>query len=125
MNFRFKGILAIFIFCLYSSILEAKTYIVVNPHDYSNEDYCSECHLNKGPKLIDDPTGTCIRCHPNNERDHVIDIIPKMGVPPDLPLTNEDEMTCYTCHDYHNRLKLEYMLWVDYANLCASCHVRH
>ncbi len=94
----------------------------VNPHDYEKEEYCAECHTNKGPELIDDHIGVCIGCHPNNIRDHIIDIIPKITLPPSIPLTKDRRMACHTCHEHHNKLKRKQMLRFDYDTFCISCH---
>ncbi len=101
-----------------------------NPHDFQNKKLCAACHSKEMPKLSHDPATTCVRCHEGNIDNHpvsghsiMVDIPRKMLMPEGLPLTSEDKMVCYTCHDYHNETGFEKMLWIEYKNLCMACHL--
>lgn len=99
----------------------------VNPHDYSKKDFCSVCHTSEPPLLNLDPVTTCTKCHPGNVGNHPvtrhpIGKMPRIRVPASLPLTENGEMVCYTCHEPHNRSRHGKMLRVDFTKLCATCH---
>lgn len=99
----------------------------VNPHDWHDSSLCSVCHGDDPPLLQKDPMTTCARCHPGNIGNHPVTRhplgeVPRIGIPVSLPLTDEGEMVCYTCHEPHGKAKHPYMLRVEYLKLCASCH---
>ncbi len=103
---------------------------VINPHDFKNKEYCARCHAAELPKLSHDPVTTCTKCHPGNIANHPVYRHPmnvqpsrKVLIPEGLPLTINDAMVCYTCHDYHNTTGMDKMLWIGYRNICVACHV--
>lgn len=103
---------------------------VSNPHDFQNKKLCSACHGENMPRLSHDPATTCMRCHESNIENHpvsghsiMVDIPRKMLMPEGLPLTSDDKMVCYTCHDYHNETGFGKMLWIEYKDLCMACHL--
>jgi predicted CXXCH cytochrome family protein len=121
-------VIVTFLFYSYSSIGWAE--IMVNPHDFERRDLCSICHRKDIPKLNHDPITTCTKCHSGNFSNHPVSKHPimvsasnKVHVPEGFPLTIDDKIVCYTCHDYHNTTGLEKMLWVKYEDLCRSCHI--
>ena len=99
----------------------------VNPHDWYDSSLCSVCHSEDPPFLQKDPMTTCARCHEANIENHPVTRhplgqVPKIGIPVSLPLTEEGEMVCYTCHEPHGKTRHPHMLRVEYLKLCASCH---
>ncbi|HEY4707292.1 MAG TPA: cytochrome c3 family protein [Thermodesulfobacteriota bacterium] len=99
----------------------------VNPHDWFDSSLCSVCHSGDPPFLQRDPMTTCARCHPGNIGNHPVTRhplgqVPRIGIPVSLPLTEEGEMVCYTCHEPHGKTRHPHMLRVEYLKLCASCH---
>jgi predicted CXXCH cytochrome family protein len=100
----------------------------VNPHDYSKAGLCSVCHTADPPALLLDPVSICVKCHPGNIGNHPVTrhpmgLMTKIKIPANLPLTEDGEMVCYTCHDPHKKTRHPKMLRVDYFRLCQSCHV--
>lgn len=100
----------------------------INPHDFTRQDYCSICHKAEPPALLLDPVTTCVKCHPGNIGNHPVTRHPmgqmsRIKIPSYLPLTEENEMVCYTCHNPHKKTKFPKMLRVDYFRLCQACHV--
>lgn len=100
----------------------------INPHDYSKKELCSVCHTAEPPALLLDPVSICVKCHPGNIGNHPVTKHPmgqmtKIKIPSYLPLTEDGEMVCYTCHDPHKKTKHPKMLRVDYFRLCLACHV--
>ncbi|MBI4948643.1 MAG: hypothetical protein HY955_00670 [Deltaproteobacteria bacterium] len=98
-----------------------------SPHDFSRKEFCSVCHKAEPPLLNLDPVTTCTKCHPGNVGNHPvtrhpIGKMPRIRVPASLPLTDDGEMVCYTCHEPHNKSRHGKMLRVDFTKLCASCH---
>lgn len=107
---------------------EEEGKVSANPHNYYDDNTCSVCHGDEPPSLSFDPVTTCAKCHPGNMTNHPvtrhpIGKMPKIKIPAKLPLTDDGEMVCYTCHDPHNKSRYPKMLRVDYLRLCASCHV--
>lgn len=103
---------------------------IMNPHDFKNKEYCAKCHTADIPKLNHDPVTTCTKCHMGNIANHPvyrhpINVQPsrKVLIPPGFPLTVNDSMVCYTCHDYHNTTGMNRMLWIHKRNICVACHV--
>ncbi|MFQ5901241.1 MAG: cytochrome c3 family protein [Thermodesulfobacteriota bacterium] len=112
------------LFIILWDVRVVKGEVVINPHDFQKEEKCERCHLPQSRELKFDSVTVCLRCHPSNLTDHVIDVVPKKAIVPDgLPLTLDGKMVCYTCHDYHNSSGLVRMLWVNYNDLCIACHV--
>ena len=104
--------------------------VMSNPHDFQDNELCSACHSEYMPRLSHDPVTTCVRCHEGNIDNHpvsrhsvMVSIPRKMLVPVGLPLSIDDKMICYTCHDYHNETGFGKMLWIEYKNLCMACHL--
>lgn len=98
-----------------------------NPHDFSNPDQCAACHTDTPPLLSKDPMTTCIRCHPGNIRNHPVTRHPmgftaRIRIPAALPLTEDGELVCYTCHEPHGKAAHSFLLRIEYLKLCASCH---
>lgn len=102
--------------------------ININPHDFSKQALCSVCHMNEPPALLLDPVTTCVKCHHGNIGNHPVTNHPmgqmaRIKIPSYLPLTEDGQMVCYTCHDPHKKTKHMKMLRVDYFRLCMACHV--
>lgn len=100
----------------------------VNPHNFNDKSNCGLCHTSDPPALNFDSVTTCTRCHKGNVGDHPVTRHPigrptGKQVPVILPLSEERQMVCYTCHDQHNRSGHPKMLRVEYKRLCALCHV--
>ncbi|HBG47350.1 MAG TPA: hypothetical protein DDW94_10235 [Deltaproteobacteria bacterium] len=98
----------------------------VNPHSFRGE-LCSMCHSEQPPLLLKDQVTTCVRCHPGNIGNHPVTrhpmgLMPRMKIPASLPLTEEGEMVCSTCHEPHGRTPHPRLLRIEYLKLCASCH---
>ncbi|MBI5642403.1 MAG: hypothetical protein HY954_02900 [Deltaproteobacteria bacterium] len=99
----------------------------VNPHNFSKTELCSSCHQAEPPLLNFDAVTTCTKCHSGNVGNHPvtrhpIGKMPRIKIPAILPLTDEGQMVCYTCHDPHNKSKYPKMLRVEFRKLCGSCH---
>jgi len=100
----------------------------INPHDFSKAELCGVCHTAEPPALLLDPVSICVKCHPGNIGNHPVTKHPigqmtRIKIPSYLPLTEDGEMVCYTCHDPHKKTKHPKMLRVDYFRLCQACHV--
>jgi len=103
---------------------------VMNPHDFKDKKSCARCHTAEVPKLHHDPVTTCVKCHPGNVANHPVYRHPikvqasrKVLIPEGFPLSVDDDMVCYTCHDYHNTVGMDKMLWIEYKDICIACHV--
>lgn len=106
---------------------EEEGVVSANPHDFNARDKCSVCHNGEPPALNLDPVATCTKCHPGNVGNHPVSRHPlgkrpDINVPATLPLSQEGNMVCFTCHDPHNRSGIDKMLRVRFRKLCASCH---
>lgn len=92
---------------------------VITELDPKNES-CMSCHktINKTPSqvtgklilpdmnnFIIDATNMCIGCHGDDNISHIVGITPEYTVPADLPLNNDSQITCLTCHYTHGNLK--------------------
>lgn len=106
-------------------------YANTDPH-IDDPGACAWCHETKpiagvkGSKgLIASPTMICLRCHPvephPGKTGHVGPPRQGMNVDHNLPLGEEGEITCVTCHDPHyktiipaSRLRM--------ARICLGCH---
>src|SRR3990172_1274297 len=100
----------------------------INPHDFSKAELCGVCHTAEPPALLLDPVSICVKCHPGNIGNHPVTKHPigqmtRIKIPSYLPLTEDGEMVCYTCHDPHKKTKHPKMLRVDSFRLCLACHV--
>lgn len=107
---------------------EEMRMVHTNPHDFTKKELCSICHTDDPPLLKRDAVTTCARCHPGNIANHPVTnhpmgLMTKIKIPPNLPLTEDNEMVCFTCHDPHKKTGHPRMLRVNYFKLCASCHV--
>ncbi len=86
--------------------------IQTHPYTTSN-DQCNKCHevykttgangsyivfVEDSHKLM---TYACIKCHLQGNADHPIMIVASFPVPRDLPLSQDNEVTCITCHNPH------------------------
>ncbi len=97
---------------------------MINPHDFSNKQLCSQCHKEKPPALKYDEITVCLRCHPDNLKDHIVNVEVKKAILPDgWYLSRDKKLVCYSCHDYHNQGTIPKMLLVEYDKLCILCHV--
>ncbi len=99
----------------------------INPHDFSNKEYCGICHRKRPPALQHDPVSTCTKCHMGNLDNHPvaghpIGSVPRINVPSSWPLTKDKRMVCYTCHDYHAKTGYKLMLRVELRKVCFACH---
>lgn len=100
----------------------------LSPHDPRNPAMCSVCHGEEPPALLLDPVTTCVKCHHGNIGNHPVTrhpmgLVTRIKIPARLPLTEDGEMVCYTCHDPHGKSTHPRMLRIDYLGLCAACHV--
>ncbi|MBI5810547.1 MAG: hypothetical protein HZB21_05090 [Deltaproteobacteria bacterium] len=100
----------------------------INPHNFKAKELCSVCHTHEPPMLKFDTMTVCVRCHQANIGNHPVTRHPigkavRIQIPVSLPLNEERQMVCYTCHDPHNGNKHPRMLRIEYIKLCAACHV--
>ncbi|MGR3318910.1 MAG: hypothetical protein ACUZ8O_10580, partial [Candidatus Anammoxibacter sp.] len=81
-----------------------------------NKSFCARCHsdwiedemelpsedniFNPIPTELNE-TGTCLGCHNVEDEAHPVNIVPEQATPADLPLGNNGEITCLTCHYTH------------------------
>ncbi|MCW9046753.1 MAG: hypothetical protein OQK46_01635, partial [Gammaproteobacteria bacterium] len=95
--------------------------------------------------FIKNETSMCIECHGDDNSSHIVGVTPDYSVPADLPLDEENKMTCLTCHYVHgnlesdrpmasssfmdhlfnrDRLKKSYVLRRNNAqgDMCLACH---
>lgn len=124
-------ILFALVILLNSGYAHADVAAPINPHNFDNKEFCQTCHIvAEMPKLNHDPVTTCVKCHPGSIGNHpvsrhpILARVPHKIVPPDwMPLSVEEKIVCYTCHDNHNKSGFNRMLRIDYEALCTSCHV--
>jgi hypothetical protein len=113
------------------------------PHDDA-EIRCLDCHI-KLPfervalSFYSDIPSICLTCHKNypckndaetkNGYIHPINMTPSMTVPDDLVLDNKGQISCITCHFYHDKGKAAlashsqyYLRRSTVKRLCMSCH---
>ncbi|MBI5492537.1 MAG: cytochrome c3 family protein [Deltaproteobacteria bacterium] len=100
--------------------------VIVNPHDFRDKTMCGACHRGSTPLLIFDPVTTCVKCHHGNIENHPVakhplGTVPRIKLPPTLPLSPQGQIVCYTCHAPHGS-KHPMMLRVEYLRLCVLCH---
>ncbi len=145
--------------CCLLAELSTKVMADNNPHNLQSKPACDSCHYITPPATVTDDTryvlpqmqnfkqdgiGMCTQCH-SNENGHQVGITLDFSVPADLPLNNDNKMTCLTCHYTHGSLKTEkpnasysfmdvllgserlhksFLLRRNNANgeLCLSCH---
>jgi Cytochrome c3 len=112
------------------------------PHDNA-EIRCLDCHVNLPLERVvlsfyNDTPSICLRCHQNypcrtdtNTKKgyiHPVDMVPTMTVPDDLVLDRQGQISCITCHFYHDKGKAALALHRHYLRrstvkrLCMSCH---
>ena len=77
------------------------------PHPVVKEKRCEACHMagtndQNFTGLKNDISAACIACHPHEDANHPVMVIPDFKVPADLPLSGSKELTCITCHNPHN-----------------------
>ncbi len=124
-------ILLTVIFILNAGYLWAEVSAQINPHNYDNKDYCQSCHVvSEMPRLNYDSITTCVKCHPGSIGNHPVSRHPvlvkvpyNIVLPEWMPLSKEEKIVCFTCHDNHNRSGFSRMLRIDYESLCVSCHI--
>ncbi len=81
-------------------------------HDGIGSDKCLRCH-DKIPftgvksKIIPDYVEVCIECHSEYHGSdgllHPLGMVPRYPLPKDMPLGQNGEVTCMTCHIFHPR----------------------
>jgi len=83
------------------------TFVNESPHNFSSGE-CFGCHFTlpePGDIMPHRFTGNisvlCTRCHEIDPSSHVVDVVPLIGVPPGMPLSDTGTITCGTCHDPH------------------------
>jgi len=147
-----------------AALLVANAHAAGNPHEVTQQhdrEMCSVCH-NQVPTLSDDKllvtkylatnfndfkqngVTMCASCHDATAY-HKVNISVDFPVPDDLPLTEDKEMICLTCHFAHgslssdrpqcsfsfmdrlldaNRLHKSFLLRRNNSNgeLCLTCH---
>src|SRR3990172_5213120 len=79
-----------------------------DPHKFGE---CLSCHLTDSSgnilehRMTAPVTTLCGRCHDKIFTEgylHPVDVRPRnAGIPADMPLSQEGEITCSTCHDVH------------------------
>ncbi|MFC1538718.1 hypothetical protein ACFL6H_04780 [Candidatus Latescibacterota bacterium] len=83
-------------------------------HPFSgNESQCDRCHevhrtsggeasyilfRENSARLL---SGKCLECHPMSNNSHPTLIKPKIPIPKDFPLSDNNELTCISCHNPH------------------------
>jgi predicted CXXCH cytochrome family protein len=82
---------------------------------------CSDCHARGRALKKGTVNELCISCHPENVKDHVLDVISKTA-PAGLPLARGNRITCITCHDAHDKSGNPKLLRLEQAEICAPCH---
>ena len=112
------------------------------PHDNA-EIRCLDCHVNLPLERVvlsfysDIPT-ICLGCHQNypcrddaktkNGYIHPVGMVPTMTVPDDMVLDKQGQISCITCHFYHDKGKAaltthgQYLRRSTVKRLCMSCH---
>ena len=103
---------------------------------------CLDCHVSlpfEGVILIfhEDIVSICSRCHdsfPCNEEfaggmsNHPVDIKPTMQIPEDMVLDAEGQISCITCHVFHERKRTRedmnafYLRRPPGMRFCYACH---
>lgn len=113
------------------------------PHDDAAT-RCLDCHIKLPLERValsfySDIPEICLTCHKNNYpcKDdaetkngymHPINMTPSMTVPDDLVLDNKGQISCITCHFYHDNGKAalashsQYLRRSTVKRLCMSCH---
>jgi predicted CXXCH cytochrome family protein len=107
-----------------------------DPHKFPE---CLSCHLtDPSGKIIEHQltapvTTLCARCHEKIFTEgylHPVDIRPRnVGIPADMPLSPQGEITCVTCHDIHGSFFTPYDTPSHYLrryeggkDFCRACH---
>ncbi len=101
--------------------LSTKVIAENNPHILQSKPECESCHLiapevtptintryilPQAKNFKQDGIHMCTECH-NNENGHQVGISLDFSVPADLPLDNDNKITCLTCHYTHGNLHSE------------------
>ena len=93
---------------------DALAYEAVHP-------LCADCHGENHSLKTPSATDLCLSCHPGGRADH-----PLMKVPDTmattLPLDQERNMTCLTCHEPHGKGEGRKLLRKTDEALCQDCH---
>jgi len=120
----------LFVLCLPGYISLGYSQQVFNPHEHIqsllsgdakvNSVQCLSCHkkaplstpLKSGKHVIPEmssfvksETMLCATCHGDDNSSHIVGITPEYSVPADLPLNENGQVTCITCHYVHGDLK--------------------
>jgi predicted CXXCH cytochrome family protein len=92
----------------------------IGPH--GDKDGCPNCHKGRESQLIiEDSISLCNRCHSQDGGNHPVLKEPKKMINP-LPLSNDEKIVCYTCHEPHNNSQYPFMLRMEPNSLCMNCH---
>ena len=106
-------------------------------HDGIGSYKCLRCHDRipfKGvkSKIIPDYVEVCIECHNqyhgSNGLLHPLGMLPRYPLPKDMPLGQNGEVTCTTCHIFHPRNSLyvgdraTFLRRSSPKRLCMACH---
>jgi len=112
-----------YLFCLACFLVgfNAKVIAENNPHILQSIPACDTCHiitpsvvpadntrfiLPQAQNFKQDGIHMCTECH-SNENGHQVGISLDFSVPADLPLDNDNKITCLTCHYTHGSLHSE------------------
>ncbi len=112
------------------------------PHDNA-EIRCLDCHVTLPFERVvmsfySDIPSICLGCHQKVPcRDetkavsgyiHPVGMLPTMDLPDDFVLNVQGQISCITCHFYHDKGKTELTIHAQYLRrstvkrLCMSCH---
>jgi predicted CXXCH cytochrome family protein len=92
---------------------------------------CTICHGSHGMAskipgglLVKPVPELCAGCHPARvgSNEHPIGMVPSMQIPQELPLDDQGQVTCITCHAPHGKEGYPDMLRKPPAEICQSCH---
>ena len=82
---------------------------------------CADCHGENHSLKTPSATDLCLSCHPGGRADHPLMRIPDT-MATTLPLDQERNMTCLTCHEPHGKGEGRKLLRKTNEALCQDCH---
>lgn len=91
---------------------------VKDPHAYKGKALCQRCHV-QGGGLLKETNALCKECHAFSGHNHPVDVVQQTAV--DLPVAAGGRLTCFTCHDPHQKKR---KLRKPFNDLCVSCHAK-